>query len=125
MNGAHVEAHVLELLNDVVESVLVLGEDQEPLVAVSEEALLFEQAPELRELRLGVCVFNGLGRLREAIEFLNLLLNLIGIACQRDRIKQALQSLPLGVLKFFHLRWIRDVWWCFSRQRLGMLKGVP
>jgi hypothetical protein len=100
VNGAHLEAHVLELLNDVVERVLVFGEHQKPLVAVSEEAFVFEEASQLRELRFGVSVFDGLGRFCKTVEFLNLRPNLIGVSGQCDGVQQALaparspQALP-------------------------------
>src|SRR5262249_48087598 len=43
MDGSYVEAHLLELLDEVIERVLELGEYQQPLVAISEEPFVFEQ----------------------------------------------------------------------------------
>src|SRR5262245_4845975 len=42
VDGTHVEAHVLQLLNDIVERVLEFCENEQSLAAVGEEALFFE-----------------------------------------------------------------------------------
>ena len=58
VNGADREAPLAQLLHEVVERVLELGEDEQPLLRVVEEALLLQQVVELGELRLAVRILD-------------------------------------------------------------------
>ena len=76
VDAADAEAPVFEDLNEIIQRVLELGEEKEPLVRVVEEALLLEQIFEARELRFRAGIFDRFGLGGKASQFGDLLLRL-------------------------------------------------
>ena len=70
VDAADAEAPRLQPIHQIVQRVLELGEEEQALVRVVEEAFLLEQVLELRELGLGAGVLDGLGLGREAPQLL-------------------------------------------------------
>ena len=70
VDAPHREAPALEPVHEVVQGVLELGEDEEALRRVVEEAFLVEQGLEAGELRLGPGILRRLGLLGEGAEVL-------------------------------------------------------
>ena len=89
VDAADAEAPGLEATHEVVERVLELGEEEQALVRVVEEAFLLEQRLELRELGLGARVLDRLGLDGQASQLLDLLAHLVGAPRERDRLEHA------------------------------------
>jgi len=61
MDAAHTESPGLQSFQEIVERVLELGEEEQSLILMIEEALFLEQVLELREFGLGAGSFDRLG----------------------------------------------------------------
>jgi hypothetical protein len=100
-----------QLRQDVIERVFEFGEDEQPLVPVGEEPFGFEQAVKLGELDLADIFLDGLGQAGKALQLGNFFPNLLGVAGQGDRLKDALPAFPIGLLHFLELVFRRDFGW--------------
>ena len=110
VDAADAEAPGLQSVDKVVQRVLELGEEEQALVGMIEEALLLKQLLELRELGLRARFFDRLGLGGKASQFLNLLPHLVGAARERDRLEHRLQPFALALLhllQFFRIGEIR------------------
>ena len=103
VDAADAEAPGLQPIHEVVQRVLELGEEEQALVRVVEEAFLLEQLLELRELRLGARILDRLGLDGQASQLLDLLAHLIGASRERDRLEHRLQPLALALLHLLQL----------------------
>ncbi len=94
------EAPGLQTLHQVVERVLELGENEQPLLRMVKESLLLKQLLELRKFSFRAGILNRPGLAGQRLELLNLLLDLLGVACERDGLERFFESLPLALLHF-------------------------
>ena len=84
MDTADAEAPSLQVLHQVVEGVLELGEKQQALIGPVKEPLLLHDGAEMSEFGLATRVFNALGLLSELEQLADLLAGLFGVAGQCD-----------------------------------------
>ena len=103
VDAADTEAPGLEARHEVVQRVLELGEEEQALVRVVEEALLLEQRLEFRELGLRARILDGLGLDRQASQLLDFLAHVVGAPCERDRLEQRFEPLALALLHLLQL----------------------
>jgi hypothetical protein len=109
VDAADAEAPEPEALHQIVQRIPELGEEEQALVRVVEEAFLVEKALELRELAFGARVLDGLGLKRETPQLLHLVAHLLGASRQRDRFEQLLEALALALFHLFDLFRIGEI----------------
>ena len=106
VDAADAETPVPQPLQQVVEGVLELGEEEEPLFGIFEEAFLPHQLFEASKFRFRPGVFDSRGVRGEPPQVGDLRADLFGIPGEGDRVEEALQALPFGVfhlLEFFEI----------------------
>lgn len=79
MDLAYLESPGVELFDQVVQRVLELGENQQPLFRVVKEALLLQDFPQPAEFRLCAVVGYGLGLVGEFSEFRDFRAGFLGV----------------------------------------------
>ena len=97
---ADAESPLDQLADEVVERVLELGEEEEPLVGVVEEALLLHQVLEARELGFHPARLDRLRLHGELLEFADLGPHVLGVPGQRDRLQNVFQAFAVALVHF-------------------------
>jgi len=103
VDRADAKAPLLEPLDQVVEGVLKLRKEQQPLIRTVEETLLVQQRLELGQLRLRARGLDGLGILDQPPQFLHLAPDLLGVGGEGGGFQQLFQPLPLALLHLLQL----------------------
>ena len=103
VDAADAEAPGFQLFHQVVEGVLELGEQQQPLVGPVEEPLLLHDPPKMSELRLAARAFDCFRLPGKLQQLGDLFPHLPGVAGQGDRFQHPFQALALRVLELLEL----------------------
>ena len=98
MDETNLETPLTELVDQVVERVLELGEDEQPLGWIVEESLILQDGSKFGELGLGLRVLEGLRLLRELFQIGDFLTHLGRILRKRYRLKEFLETFAVGLL---------------------------
>ena len=98
--------HSTSLADEIVERVLELGEEEQPLVRVVEEALLLHQVLERESFASTPARLDRLRLHGELLEFGDLGPHVLGVPGQRDRLQDVFQ--PFAVAFFHFLQFVRD-----------------
>ena len=96
---------------DIIEGVLELGEDQQPLIRIGTEPFAFEEAV---ELDLADGFLDGLRQAGKALQLGDFLAHLLGVAGQGDGFKDALPPFPIRLLHFLKLVFRGDFGGCLA-----------
>ena len=99
----------VELFHQVIQSVLKLGENQQPLFRVVKEALLLQDFPQPAEFRLSAGVGYGLRLDGEVFEFLNFRVDFVGTVGHSERIQLIFQTDTFFLGHFLEIFRVRDV----------------
>src|SRR5208282_2227175 len=109
-NESDLEAPFAKILDQIIERVLELGEDENPLIRLIEEALLLEDRVQLGEfgLRFGFLELPGtIGKLLEQSDFFIDLSRVLGKRNGLDKLLEVLALLVVHLVEVFGVRQVR------------------